>query len=154
MLVKRPVFQKRVFWSGGVFVTVVRIMNQKRKCLPFSRRLVMKCLHVTLRHAAILIKDNDRLNVKFWRRKDCKQIMSVKKELKHCSIFINANLCPYYRMFQSKCKRLHNLSNISNFYIFSGTIKIKTTENRNPISITHFQDFIKHFLEVDLLPTT
>ena len=56
-------------------------------------------------------------------------------------------------MFQSKCKRLHNLSNISNFYIFSGTIKIKTTENRNPISITHFQDFIKHFLEVDLLPT-
>ena len=56
-----------------------------------------------------LEKDNDRVTVKLSRRKDCEQIMSVKKDLKHLkmqevqlpgnsSIFINTSLCPYYRM--------------------------------------------------------
>ena len=78
-------------------------------------------------------KDNDRVIEKFSRRKDCEQIMSVKKDLKHLkmqevglpgnrSIFINTSLCPYYRMLWSKCKRLHDLGKISNFYISIGTI--------------------------------
>ena len=90
--------------------------------------------------------------------------MSVKKDLKHLkmqevglpgnrSIFINTSLCLYYRMLWSKCKRLHDLGEISNFYISSGTIKVKISENRNPISINHPQDFVKHFPEVDLLPS-
>ena len=80
-----------------------------------------------------LKKDNDRVIVKFSRRKDCGQIMSVKKDLKHlkmqdvglpgnCSIFINTSLCPYYRMLWSKCKRLHDLGKFSNIYISSGTL--------------------------------
>ena len=114
-----------------------------------------------------LKKDNDRVIVKFSRRKDCEQIMSVKKDLKHLkmqevglpgnrSIFVNTSLflCPYYRMLWSKCKRLHDLGKISNFYISSGTIKVKISENRNPISITHTQDFVKYFSEVDLLRTS
>ena len=52
------------------------------------------------------------------------------------------------------CKRLHDLGKISNFYISSGTIKVKISENRNPISITHTQDFVKYFPKVDLLPTS
>ena len=95
-----------------------------------------------------LKKDNDRVIVKFSRRKDCEQIMFIKKDLKHLkmqefglpgnlSIFINTSLCPYYRKLWSKCKRLHALGKISNFYIYSGTIKIKISENRNPISITN-----------------
>ena len=91
--------------------------------------------------------------------------MPVKKDLKHLkmqevglpgnrSVFINTNLCPYYHMLWSKCKRLHDLGKISNFYISSGTIKVKISENRNPISITHTQDFVKYFSEVDLLPTS
>ena len=112
-----------------------------------------------------LKKENDRVTVKFLRRKDCEQIMSVKKDLKHLkiqevglpgnhSIFINSSLCPYYCMLWSKCKRLHDLGKISNFYISSGIIKVKISENRNPISITHTQDFVKYFPEVDLLPTS
>ena len=109
-----------------------------------------------------LKKDNDRLIVKFSRRKDCEQIISVKKDLKHLklqkvglqgnrTIFINTSLCHYYRMLWSKCKELHDLGKISNFYISSGTIKVKITENRNPISITHTEDFVKYYPEVDLL---
>ena len=68
------------------------------------------------------------------------------------SIFINTSLCPYYRMLWSKCKRLHDLGKISNFYISSGTIKVKISGNKNPISITLTKDFTKYFPEVDLLP--
>ena len=111
-----------------------------------------------------LKKDNDRVIVKFSRRKDCEQIMSMKKDLKHLkmhevglpgnrSIFINTSLCPYYRMLWSKRKRLHDLGKISHFYISSGTIKVRISENRNHISITHTQNFVKYFPEVDLLLT-
>ena len=71
------------------------------------------------------------------------QIMSVKKDLKKVglpgnrSIFINTSLCSYYRMLWSKCKRLHDLGKISNFYISSGTIKVKISANMNPISISY-----------------
>ena len=88
----------------------------------------MKYLHVTLRHANALIKDSDRVIVKF----------------SYCN----------YPIFQSKCKRLYDLGNISNFYISSGTIRVETTETWNPISMTHTQGFTKHFLQVDLLPAS
>ena len=57
-------------------------------------------------------------------------------------------------MVWSKCKRLHELGNVTNFYFSSGTIKVKITENSGPIAITHTQDFTKYFTEVDLLPTS
>ena len=63
-----------------------------------------------------LLSNNDRATVKFLRRKDCDQVMSVKRDvrkvkfedigLRGCnSIFIDPILCPYYRMFWSKNKR-------------------------------------------------
>ena len=80
-----------------------------------------------------LKKDNGR--VKFSRRKNCEQIMSVKKDLKHLKIqevglpgnrliYINSSLCPCYRIMWSKCRILHDLGKISNFYISSATIKV------------------------------
>ena len=88
-----------------------------------------------------------------------------KKDLKHLKIqevglprnrliFTNTSLCPNYHMLRSECRRLHDLGKISNFYISSGTIKVKISENRSSISITHTQDFVKYFPEVDLLPTS
>ena len=70
------------------------------------------------------------------------------------AIFINTILCSYYRMLLSKCKRLQELGNITNFYISSGTIKVRINENSSPAAITHTQDFTKYFSEVDLLPTS
>ena len=95
-----------------------------------------------------LRKNSDRVIVKFSHRKDCEQIISVKKDLKKIkkqgigltgnhSIFINTSLSPYYRMLWSKCKRLHELGNTTNFYISSGTIKVKITSNSSPIAVTH-----------------
>ena len=44
-------------------------------------------------------------------------------------IYINQSLCPYCQILWSKAKRLQNVGSINNFYISSGTIKIKVTEN-------------------------
>ena len=55
-------------------------------------------------------------------------------------------------MLLSKCKRLYDFGKISNFYNSSGTIKVKISGNKNPISITLTKDFAKYFPEVDLLP--
>ena len=108
-------------------------------------------------------KNNDRVIVKFTRRKYCKQILEVKKDLRNLDmedldlprgtkIYINQSLCPYYRILWSKAKRLQNIGSIDNFYISSGTIKIKVTENSSPITITHLDDFKIHFPDIDLSP--
>ena len=55
-------------------------------------------------------------------------------------------------MLLSKFKRLCDFGKISNFYNSGGTIKVKISGNKNPISITLTKDFAKYFPEVDLLP--
>ena len=55
-------------------------------------------------------------------------------------------------MLLSKFKRLYDFGKISNFYNSGGTIKVKISGNKNPISITLTKDFVKDFPEVDLLP--
>ena len=60
-------------------------------------------------------------------------------------IYINQSLCPYYRILWSKAKRLQNIDSIDNFYISSGSIKIKVTENSSPVTITHLDDFKDSF---------
>ena len=57
-------------------------------------------------------------------------------------------------MLWSKCKRFHELGNITSFYISSGAIKAKVTENSSPIAVTHTKDFRKYFPEVGLLSTS
>ena len=110
-------------------------------------------------------KNNDRVIVKFYRRKDCKQILKVKKDLRDLNmdnldlrmgtkIYINQSLCPYYRILWSKAKKLQNIGSINNFYISSGTIKIKVTENSRPIAIMHLDNFKIHFADTDLSPPT
>ena len=61
-----------------------------------------------------------RTVIKFSHRKDCQQLMKVKKELSklnstdidlgNAKIFINQSLYPYYKSLWSKSKRLHAMS--------------------------------------------
>ena len=108
-------------------------------------------------------KHNDRAIIKFTRRKDCQQVLSVKRDLRNLSmedvglpgdtrIFINQSLCPYYRILWSKSKKLHSLGKVHTFYVSNSTNKIKISKNSQPISITHSSDFDKYFPGVDLSP--
>ena len=60
-------------------------------------------------------------------------------------IFVNKNLCPYYKD--------PYLGKINSFFISGDTIKIKVSENSLPLSITHVDDFGKYFLDVELSPS-
>ena len=104
-----------------------------------------------------------RTIVKFSNRKDCQALLKVKRDLNKLTmkdfgyeennkVFINESLCPYYRVLWAKCKRLHHLEKIFNFYVSNGSIKIKIHENDKGISITHTADFEKHFPRIDLSP--
>ena len=63
------------------------------------------------------LKEKERTIVKFLNRKDCLQILRVKKELKfldpteldfpeNTKIFINESLCPHCGGIWNKCKKL------------------------------------------------
>ena len=75
-----------------VFLTVLTTVSYMIRCLKqFFKKLDVNFL-------------------KFSRRKDCEQdLKKVKMQdiglSGNQSIFINASLCPYYRMLWSKCKR-------------------------------------------------
>ena len=106
---------------------------------------------------------NDTTIIKLTRREDCQQILLVKRDLKNLEmedvelprgtkIFINQSLCKYYRILWSKCKKLYSLGKCHTFYVSNGNIKIKITENSQPLTITHSSDFDKHFPNIDLSP--
>ena len=67
-------------------------------------------------------------------------------------LFINKNLCPYYKVLWSKSKKLHSLGKINSFFILGDTIKINVCENSLPLSITHDDYFGRNFPNIDLSP--
>ena len=108
-------------------------------------------------------KRNEKVIVKFSRRKDCQNVLNAKKELRKLDmkeigfpednpIFVNQSLCTYYRVLWSKAKRLHSLKRISSFYVSGGTVKIKISENGLALAITNVNDFKEHFTDVSLVP--
>ena len=132
LLSKRLVDEERQCWASAQdsrrrkCLEVVRIPDcvqnneLEDKVLTIFKKISSEVSPRDIEACHRLKKDNDRVIVKFSRRKDCEQIMSVKKDLKHLkmqefelpgnrSIFTNISLCPYYRMFWSKCKRLNDL---------------------------------------------
>ena len=108
-------------------------------------------------------KNNDRVIIKFSKRKECLQVLSVKKDLKNLDtvdvglsknykVFFNQSLCPYYKLLWSKTKKLHSMGKIHNLFISNGTIKIKRSERSSSLAITHDPDFEKYFPGMDLSP--
>ena len=64
-------------------------------------------------------------------------------------LFINKNLCPYYKVLWSKIKKkLHSLGKINSLFILRDTIMINVNENSLPSSITHIDDFRKNFPDI------
>ena len=54
-------------------------------------------------------------------------------------VFINENLCGYYKLLWSKCKKLFLEKNIASFWVTNGAVKIKLL-NDQVRSITHKVD--------------
>ena len=107
------------------------------------------------------LKEKEKTIVKFVNRKDCLQILRVKKELKsldpteldfpeNTKIFINESLCPYYRGIWSICKKLRAIQKIHQFYTISGLIRVKLEETGPSKIITHMVDLKDLFPDIDI----
>ena len=168
-----------------------RFVNMKRQCwanVQYSRRKCVEIVSIptsvpdneleetfckTVDKGGVKIDDRDteschrvgsqgRTIVKFSHRKDCQQLMKVKKDLSklnstdidlgNTKIFINQSLCPYYELLWSKSKRLHAMKQIHRYNVSNGTVKVKLEENGRPISITHATDFDNYFPGIDRSP--
>ena len=86
-------------------------------------------------------KKNTTVIVKFSQRKDCQQVLDVKKDLLKIEVegtdlpgqnklLINKSLCPYCKVIWAKCKKFPSLGNI-----LGDTIKIRASENGFSLSL-------------------
>ena len=53
-----------------------------------------------------------------------------------------------------KTKRLQSIGKINSFFISCGIVKIEINENSKPLAITHLDDLVINFPNVDLSPPT
>ena len=107
------------------------------------------------------LKERERTIVKFANRKDCLQILRVKKELKsidptdlefpeNTNIFINESLSPYCKCIWSKCKKLRAIPKIHQFYKISVLIRVKFQKTGPSKTITHMVDLKDLFPDIDI----
>ena len=130
MLGKCPVFKNGIFRKQYFVGSPVDVSNQdlESKMLEVFTNVSCEILSRDIESCHRLTNINDRIIVKLLRRKDCDQVMSVKRDLRKVKledvglrgskpIFTNQNLCPYYRMLRSKRKRLHDLGKINILFL-------------------------------------
>ena len=66
-------------------------------------------------------------------------------------IFINDSLCSYYKMLWRKWKKLWSSKYIHVFWVSTGTLRLKLTENVRVHTITHSQYLDELFPKNELL---
>ena len=97
-----------------------------------------------------------RTIVKFVNRKICDISMKNRKKLKdvdksklgfneETAIYINHNLCPYYRRLIGKCKFLQRKGRINSCWTYNGIVTLRIKENGAFTVILHDSDLIKLF---------
>ena len=99
--------------------------------------------------------------MKFSRRKGYRRVLLVGKNLQKLKmeyisltgdnkVFVNHNLCHYYRVLWSKSKVFLHMGKINRLMVSSGSIRVRISESSAPKSITHADDFTKYFPDIDL----
>ena len=170
-LVERVIKTERQCWENAQYsrrdtLEIVGIPNSVgNSVLEETVRGVFKKIGVEIDErdvqACHRLKEKERTIVKFVNRKDCLQILRVKKDLKslepteldfpeNTKIFINESLCPYYRGIWNKCKKLRAIQKIHQFYTISGLIRVKLEETGPSRIITHMVDLKELFPDIDI----
>ena len=129
-LVERVIKTDRQCWENAQYsrrdtLEIVDIPNSVGDSVPEETvRDVFKKIGVEIDEpdvqACHRLKEKERTIVKFLNRKDCLQILRVKKDLKSLDpteldfpestkIFINESLSRYYRGIWNKCKKLRTI---------------------------------------------
>ena len=86
-------------------------------------------------------KENDDNNLSGKQASVSEQVRERVMIIKKTKIFLNQNLCSYYRMLYGKVKELAKEGLIDSFWISNRTIEIKELCKSWPaVSITHLTD--------------
>ena len=94
------------------------------------------------KYAELLLKKNTQL-----RNVQVKQKIGFDE-----NIYINSNLCGYYKLLWGKAKVLYKKNLINKFWSsITGVLNIKLEEDSTPQKITHINDLVKLFPEVNEL---
>ena len=121
--------------------------NLESKVLKFFSKVGCEILSCDI-EACHGLTNNDRIIVKFLQRKDCDQVMSVKRDLQKLkmediglrgsnSIFINPSFCHYYRILWSKSKSYliqEKLINFTFYFLSYKKSSFKTKFDLNHVS--------------------
>ena len=96
-----------------------------------------------------------RTIVRFVNRKFAEKFMRKGKELRKPyilekadlteKIYINNNLCSYYRYLWGKVKSLYQNELIDSFWVFNGSINLKFLDSNETMKVTHLNDLIDCF---------
>ena len=96
-----------------------------------------------------------RTIVRFVNRKHAEKLLRKNKEFSKPSIFakaglsqkiyINNNLCSYYRFLWGKVKILYNQRAINSFWVYNGNIYIKFLDDDDSLKVTHINDLLQAF---------
>ena len=102
-----------------------------------------------------------RAIVKFLKRNDCHQVLSVKKDIQkitatdlelpnaNIKLYLNESLRHNYSILWSRSKALFTMVKIHSYFISNGSDKISLQEQGPSIPVTHTADFEKCFPGVD-----
>ena len=77
-----------------------------------------------------------------------KQINDLNKEnlgIGNSTIYVNNNLCPYYKFLWGQVKNLFNHDVVKRFWTFNGTINYALTENGPGVKVLHLDDLKNNF---------
>jgi len=120
---------------------------------------IQACHRLSRRTSDIIVKftQRDTRNKVLMNRKSLKTINmaelcnadEVPYDLSGIKIFINENLCPYYKRLFGMVNRLYKRNMVSSFWTINGCIRIVIDEGNPYESITHIQDLEKLFPEID-----
>ena len=85
--------------------------------------------------------------IKFVNRKNCEKILRNKKKLATrdtkalgftSKLYIQENMCPYYKYLAWKCRRLKEANLIYSSWFYKGSVTFKVNENdKDLIKVTH-----------------
>ena len=170
-LVERVIKTERQCWENAQYsqrdtLEIVDIPNSVgNSVFEETVRSVFKKIGVEIDErdvqACHRLKEKKRTIVKFLNRKDCLQILRVKKNLKsldltdpdfpeNAKIFIREILYPYYGGIWNKCKKLRAIQKIHQFYTISGLIRVKLEETVPSRIMTHMVALKELFPDIDI----
>ena len=116
--------------------------------LPHGRNSKRKHKRVTTRVVNRKLCEKSLISRKSLKDVD---LSDVNPKLKDSKIFINDNLCPYYKGLFGKYRLLHLDGLIHSYWSWKGAIFYNLTERGKKIKVSHDQDLFNNFQNFDFV---